>query len=588
MDILPVDTVFFARYTKSNYRALYKRFGGEPATYTKDYFQLADSTEEVLKRAFGFNGDPVDIEYVWPGGNITGQFLFSTDRTHLSWPTGGPEPWRVGDSSVQPVISIPGDSNKSSAVEADEEYDRIEKLGLNPWLIGVIVVGQSARLHLRVYFENPPEGFEDRRVSDLPKQIREAISALQRNHGTGAFAATPHPPKPRAATLVRQIEQALTRTPNVLLIGPPGTGKTVALEDLRIKYAASGDTASLSFDIDSWSATAFSESETAGERRSEALVFHPSYAYENFVAGLFPKSSAQGGIELEALPGPLLRMGHWVGLSERKALLILDEFNRGPAAAIFGDTLGLLDKEKRSTLDSQGAYIQRPYPDHRMGIGDDYASIDGGADQSIGKQISLPSGLAIVAAMNSTDRSVAPLDAAMRRRFHVIRVVPDYSILGEHFGLVAGDVEGKDLPSTDDETQWHRSEVLILAVRVLKSVNERVRFCLGDDFLLGHALLWSLADTTDETALRELSVTLDGFVISTLRTTFLDQDDSLAAVLGIPESATSASTDSGKVGYWQLPPAGLEQVASRRLALHSLSDLPLRSLLAALVSLSAP
>lgn len=585
MTILPVDTVFFARYNISNFRALYGRFGGEPKTYTKDYFQLADQTEDVLKKAFAFSGKPVSIEYMWPGGTQTGQLLFSSDRLHLSWPTGGPEPWRVG--AVGGAISIPGDAQKTAATAADDEYNRIVALGHNPWLLGMILVGEPTKMHIRVYFENPPTGLEDRKVEDLPTQIVGAIKALAGNAGTGAFAATRPAPAPRAAALVQQIEEALARNPNVLLIGPPGTGKTVALEDLRAKYSVTGNSAPLYFDTDSWGASAFSKGDVPGEQRSEALVFHPSYAYENFVAGLFPKSSDKGVMELGAMPGPLLRLSHWVGTSERKALLVLDEFNRGPAAAIFGDTLGLLDKDKRSSASNEGAHIQRPYPDYPMGVSKEYAVKEDATNETIAAQFSLPAGLAIVAAMNSTDRSVAPLDAAMRRRFHIIRVNPDYDVLTKHFGLNAHDVENEQLPASNDPAAWNRHHILVLAIRVLKATNHRIRFCLGEDFLLGHALLWNLDGSNDQTALSDLSGAMDGFILSTLRTTFLDQDDFLAAVLGIPDSATKdAAVDSTFVGYWQTPPKGLEKVAPRRLILPALSEKPPQSQLASLIALA--
>lgn len=581
MASLPVDTVFFARYTISNFRSLYRRFPTPPATYTKDYFQLADQTENTLKQTFGYAGQPVAIEYVWPGGSRAGQFLFSSDRVHLSWPTGGPEPWRVGVNDVDGVISIPGDPAKQSAADADAEFNRITALGHVPWLFGVVLAGQPTRMHVRVFFENPPAGFEDRSIADLPEQIRQKISDLAGNVGTGAFRVPSWAPA-RAASLVRQIQDALQRNPNVLLVGPPGTGKTVALEDLRARYSVSSGT-TIDFDPDVWGAAAFSVGQTVGERRSESLVFHPSYGYENFVAGLFPTASEKGGIGLEAVPGPLLRLSHWVGRSERQALLILDEFNRGPAAAIFGDTLGLLDKDKRATPTHGGAHIQRPHPDHSMKVAEDYATKEGAKDEMVAKQISLPLGIAIVAAMNSTDRSVAPLDAAMRRRFHVIRVNPDYTVLAEHFGLTADDIDNGPLPAADAPGNWTRQHVLTLAVRVLKSINERVRFCLGEDFLLGHALLWGLTAATDESALRDLAAAMDGFVLSTLRTTFLDQDDFLAAVLGVPDKPADGAQS---VGYWQQPPKGLDQVASRRLVLHDLSSLPPAAQLSALAALA--
>lgn len=584
MPVSPVDVVFFAEYTASNFRALYRRFSGSPKIYTKDFFQLADQAERVLADAMGFSGAPIAMEYVWPGGSIPGELRHSSDRLHLTWPTGGPPPWRVGNAT-DGVTSIEGDPSKITIADAEAEFKRIEGLGHSPWLVGVLLVGEPTRMHVRVFFESPPEGLDDRKVEDLPEQVQRALKSLKRA-ATGALKAAHPAPPARAPALVRQIEEALVHSPNVLLVGPPGTGKTVALEDLMAKYAASGTP--LFFDTDSWAANAFTEGPSVVEHRSETLVFHPSYSYENFVAGLYPKSGITGGTELEAVPGPLLRLGHWVGRSPRKALLILDEFNRGPAAAIFGDTLGLLDKDKRSSSSKSGTYIQRPYPDFPMGVSEDYASYGDTPSKTIAQQITLPSGLSLVAAMNSTDRSVAPLDAALRRRFHVIRVMPDYEVLAARFGFASGSVDALDLPTTNTPADWNLHQVRKLAIEVLRAINERVRFCLGDDFLLGHALLWRLGDSNQETVLADFAGAVDGFVVSTLRTAFLDQDDALAAVLSIPDASTRQSSlaDVRWLGYWQNPPVGLDKIASRRLVLHSLWTLPPEAQLASLLALT--
>lgn len=583
MPSLPVSAVFFAQYTVSNYRALYRRFAGPPKIYTKDYFQLADQAEEVLAEALGFTGEPLAIEYAWPGGSIPGELRFSSDRLHLTWPTGGPQPWRVGDPA-DGVTSIQGDPTKATIAEAEAEFKRIEGLKQGPWLVGVVVADQPRRMHVRVYFEVPPAGLEDRKVANLPAQAQAAMQAMGRG-ATGALKASRPAPAPRAAALVQQIEDALARNPSVLLIGPPGTGKTVALEDLVAKYAVSGTP--LLFDTDKWGADAFSEGQAVEEKRSESLVFHPSYSYENFVAGLYPKATG-AAMELQAIPGPLIRLGHWIGRSSRKALLVLDEFNRGQAAAIFGDTLGLLDKDKRTSLGKQGAYIARPYADFPMQVSDGYASYGDTPSNDVATQVTLPVGLSIVAAMNSTDRSVAPLDAALRRRFHVIRVLPDYAVLAQHFGLPIADLDTWAPKSLNDMTVWEREDYLHLAIRALRTLNERIRFCLGEDFLLGHALLWSLAGSTKETALAELASVMDGFLISTLRTTFLDQDDVLAAVLGISDNSKRPANPAAvtEVGYWDTPPAGLDKIASRRLVLHSLPALPAQAQLASLVALA--
>src|SRR5213593_4756762 len=54
----------------------------------------------------------------------------------------------------------------------------------------------------------------------------------------------------RATKIVKRVLEALNRDPNVLLVGPPGTGKSVALEDLRLLFEGRG--VALSFDPDTW------------------------------------------------------------------------------------------------------------------------------------------------------------------------------------------------------------------------------------------------------------------------------------------------------------------------------------------------
>lgn len=392
-------------------------------------------------------------------------------------------------------------------------------------------------------------------------------------------------PEVRAKKLVQEILDALSRDPNVLLVGPPGTGKSVALEDLRGLYSPRSTADTPTFNPDSWSG----EWGLAGaDARSEALVFHASYSYENFVAGLFP-TTKDGNMELEAKAGPLLCLSHWVGDSpDRRALLILDEFNRGPAAAIFGDTLSLLDKDKRSGPGRQGAHIQRPYPRQKMPVPDSYRQVAANASEEVAEEVRLPAGVHIVAAMNSTDRSVAPLDAAMRRRFTVIRVRPDYEALLEHLGLDATATH-LPLPQDADIANWDDAQVSSLAVRVLQSVNERIEYCLGEDFQLGHALVWGLAGTSPKEKLNQLASAVDAKVVPTLRMTFVDQDEALAAVLGVSEAAQVAhgqAAPAGTVAYWRAAPASLAAIAPKRLMVQTLHTLPDEQQLAALVAVT--
>lgn len=584
-----VAGVLIVKYTPSNYKALYGRIHGS-TKYTKDYIQIPEAVSIELRAIFENGGDRVEIDYAWPnGGSQIGRFHWSADRYHLQWDTDNPPaPWTLGSLGTDPVASLSGDTSARTEADGDRQLVKIKNAGNGPWLLGIKLAGESNRLHLRVYFESPPEELPDRGIDQLPEKLRREIKALDASSaGTSFVNWNGDIPlslsSARAKKLVKEIQEALLRDPNVLLVGPPGTGKSVALEDLRMMYSSKGSASAVLFDPGSWAGNWSEEPPT----KCIALTFHASYMYENFVAGLFPKSSGLG-IELNAVPGPLLCISHWVSDSERKGLLILDEFNRGSAAAIFGDTLSLLDKDKRSTGAGTGAHILRPYSGQPMPVPASFTK-ETGSEENIAEEVRIPANVHVVAAMNSTDRSVAPLDAALRRRFTVIRVLPDYDLLSGHLGI---SMERAHMPLPEDgAASWVIDDVSALAIRLLCRLNERIEFCLGEDFLLGHGLLWSLEASDTVGRLNQLAYCVDSLIVPTLRMTFVDQDEALAAVLGVPEnlqsSAAAETPIEGAVAYWKLAPPELDSIVSRRLVLRTLHKMNVGFQVAALVALAA-
>lgn len=587
MTIKAVQAVFFARYSISNWRMLYNRVS-ESGGYTKDALQLGTDRGDTLAGLFGLTrgaGQTKPIRYVWPTGESSGSTIrWSSDRWQLAWLAASkPVPWTVAPI-VTDATCIVGNPDLDNATDADAEHARIVATGVQPWLVAVKLYGEEDQLHIRIYFESPPPGMQAKAVACLPQIVTSAIAALPPGDDSNTLvlptvsAFKPRQP-PRAPELVRQVQEALLREPNVLLVGPPGTGKTVALEDLQSIYDDPSPEGTVYFDTSKWDNNWSVKSATT---RSEVLVFHPSYSYENFVAGLYPISSPHG-ISLEAKPGPLLCLSHWVGKGNRQALLVIDEFNRGSAAAIFGDCLSLLDKDKRNTPSSPGARITRPYLGQNMPVPSTFWDAPGTAEV-FGDEVRLPSGVHIVAAMNSTDRSVAPIDAAMRRRFTVIRVGPDYEALAQHLGLAAGTVEFA-FPPIEPLSGWQLDDISRLAVRLLRGVNARIEFCLGEDFELGHALLWHLTATNPIERLAQLSLLVDTKLLPTLRMTFVDQDEAFAAVLGVSDAARSvpgAPPPPSVIAYWKEAPQGLASIADKRLSIRSLSAMDGQEQLAAL------
>ena len=266
-----VQAVLFARYNPTNFKALYGRISGS-TTYTKDYIQIPEAVSTRLKPVLDGSGNRVDVEYVWPTGSQAGHFAWSADRYHLKWDTDRPPlPWKLGQVGVDPATSLPGDTSQRTEPAADQQFSAIDTSQVKPWLLAVKLAGEGNRLHLRVFFENPPAGFLDRSLASLPEKIRQEIARLGQA-GTGfvdwSDGIMPAP-EVRAKKLVNEILEALARDPNVLLVGPPGTGKSVALEDLRSLYSTRATADTPTFNPDSWSG----DWDLVGaDARSEVLV----------------------------------------------------------------------------------------------------------------------------------------------------------------------------------------------------------------------------------------------------------------------------------------------------------------------------
>ena len=136
-------------------------------------------------------------------------------------------------------------------------------------------------------------------------------------------------------------------------------------------------------------------------------VFHPEYSMYDFVGQIRPKQSADGkNIDYPFEPGPFTRAlkRSWdvkvAGKTDR-IFLVIEELNRGNAAAIFGEIFQLLDFAENG--ESQYGIIQK-----------DIANI---LDIDEDKEIKLPANIHIYATMNISDQNVFALDTAFLRRW---------------------------------------------------------------------------------------------------------------------------------------------------------------------------
>jgi 5-methylcytosine-specific restriction protein B len=247
------------------------------------------------------------------------------------------------------------------------------------------------------------------------------------------------------------IAQQLQRAKQVVFYGPPGTGKTYHAVNFANWWIAEddGDT----------------------DEQVQTVTFHPSFTYEDFLEGL-TATAENGEVEYRIDDGVFKEFCNRARTafeqadgSPPKYILVVDEINRGNLANVFGETITLIESDKRlggdSAMETTLAHS-----------GDDFG---------------IPPNLYLLGTMNTADRSIALVDAALRRRFRFLSFPPEYDVLYEAFNF-EDEIGAQEAAA---ESSGGVSELQALSVLGLQEINRRIieATSLDRGKQLGHSYL---------------------------------------------------------------------------------------------------
>ncbi len=212
----------------------------------------------------------------------------------------------------------------------------------------------------------------------------------------------------------------------------------------------------------------------------EKVTFHQSFSYEEFIEGIRPKTDDKiNQVTYPIEDGIFKRLSKCASLHDKENfVLIIDEINRGNISKIFGELITLLENDKR------GDEVTLPYSK---------------------KLFSVPENLYIIGTMNTADRSLVHIDAALKRRFGQYELMPNYSILDAKIDKI------------------HLGTLL-------ENINQKIINAGFRDNQIGHS--YFMTDGNPITTKEELQFAFAYDIVPLLKDNFYDDDKILKDILG--------------------------------------------------------
>lgn len=303
---------------------------------------------------------------------------------------------------------------------------------------------------------------------------------------------------------------------NQILYGPPGTGKTYNTINKALEIIGENTVGKTREQIKDLFDTKMKDGQIV------FTTFHQSMSYEDFIEGIKPIAPDNEGdpVIYKTIPGifrnlcvqassaeaPVTESDTTKSDTEKEEIvrslsksdsqnkdlkphvLIIDEINRGNVSQIFGELITLIEEDKRLNM-AEGLEVTLPYSKDKFGV---------------------PPNLFIIGTMNTADRSVEALDAALRRRFSFVEMPPKSALIATD-GILKekkGILGSIDLPL------------------MLDTINKRIEKLLDKDHQIGHSYFMTVSN------LAQLKSAFQNKIIPLLQEYFFGDYGKIGLVLG--------------------------------------------------------
>ena len=213
----------------------------------------------------------------------------------------------------------------------------------------------------------------------------------------------------------------------------------------------------------------------------KSVTFHQSFSYEDFIEGIKPETNDSLTVTYPVIDGVFKKICKKAkGDRSHKYLLVIDEINRANISKVFGELITLIEDDKRIGAPNE-LKVTLPYSQEEFGV---------------------PKNLYILGTMNTSDRSIALLDIALRRRFTFIELKPDPELLKDK------DINGIKLD------------------QLLIQLNKRITLLIGRDYQIGHSYFMNVE------TLKDLRFTWYHRIVPLLQEYFYHNNEMLRVAIG--------------------------------------------------------